>query len=87
MAMNNLKQDSVVIFIMPKLSLFITETVRVNCFTKEMIYLIYAMRMVQALLENENLDIPTYVRTQLVLRVFCIIKVTNPCPCPFPAAT
>jgi transcription initiation factor TFIID subunit 6 len=74
MAMNNLKQDSVVIFIMPKLSLFITETVRVNCVTKEMIYLIYAMRMVQALLENENLDIPTYLHEIIPTVVTCVVS-------------
>lgn len=60
-ALNSLSVDPGLHELLPRLSIFITEGVKVNVIQNNLALLIYLMRMVEALLDNSSLYLEKYV--------------------------
>ncbi|CAG7837796.1 unnamed protein product, partial [Allacma fusca] len=73
-ALLSLSTDPGLYDIVPRLTTFIAEGVRVNVIQKNLALLIYLMRMVKALLENQTLNLEKYLHDIIPSVATCIVS-------------
>ena len=66
-ALTSLAQDPGLHKMLPRLSTFISEGVKVNCVNNNLAILIYLMRMLKSLLDNSSLYLEKYVSSTIRL--------------------
>ncbi|KAF6033761.1 Taf6 [Bugula neritina] len=73
-ALTSLAQDPGLHKMLPRLSTFIYEGVKVNCVNSNLAILIYLMRMTKSLLENSSLYLEKYLHELLPSVITCIVS-------------
>lgn len=73
-ALNSLSHDPGLHQMLPRLSTFISEGVKVNVVHNNLALLIYLMRMVKALLENQSLYLEKYLHELVPTVITCIVS-------------
>ena len=73
-ALLSLANDPGLYDIVPRLTTFIAEGVRVNVVQRNLALLIYLMRMVKALLENQSLNLEKYLHDLIPSVATCIVS-------------